>query len=86
MCGGHFVRMLVPLTTKPAEQVVQIPAASAAALHTLCPVCGAAITPGFLWCPKCGAALKAHACAYCGQAINPGEKACDFCGAPANKR
>ena len=86
MCGGHFVRMLVPAVTGSVEQSALSPEARAVSPHVPCPACGAATTPEFTWCPKCGAALKTHPCVYRGQTIGPGDKTCGFCGAPANKR
>jgi primosomal protein N' len=85
MCGGHFVRGLVPLIITPAEQTAPVQNTRGFVSQTMCPTCGMAITPEFSWCPKCGSALKSHACAYCGQTINPGDKTCTFCGAPAHK-
>jgi uncharacterized OB-fold protein len=86
MCGGHFVRMLVPVVTGSVEQAPRSPEMNAVIRYVPCPACGAATTPEFTWCPKCGTALKTHPCAYCGQTISPGDKTCVFCGAPANKR
>jgi len=83
MCGGHFVRMFVPVLTGSVEQAVRAPEARAVFLNIPCPTCGSAITPEFTWGPKCGAALKVHPCAFCGQTISPGDKTCGFCGAPA---
>ena len=85
MCGGHFVRMLVPLVTNSVEQTARMTDARAVNPQVPCPTCGTAITPEFAWCPKCGASLKAHPCDYCGQTINPGDNTCSFCGAPPNK-
>jgi len=85
MCGGHFVRSLIPLAVSQAGQVMPIPVVKAGSSQQPCPACGTAITPEFAWCPKCGASLRVHPCAYCGQTISPGDKLCKFCGAPSNK-
>ena len=86
MCGGHFVRMLVPVITASTEQITRMPAARAAIVHTPCPNCGSTIIPEFAWCPKCGAMLRTRLCSYCGQIVGPGDKTCTFCGAPPSKR
>jgi RecJ-like exonuclease len=86
MCGGHFVRMLVPVVTGSVEQVTRSPEIKAATRYVPCPTCGAATMPEFTWCPKCGAALKAYPCPYCGQTASAEDKTCSFCGAPATKR
>jgi RNA polymerase subunit RPABC4/transcription elongation factor Spt4 len=84
MCGGNFVRMLIPLANLPVGQTGPTVNGSAVSSQIPCPNCGTAITPEFAWCPKCGAALKPHPCAYCGQTISPGDKSCSFCGARSN--
>lgn len=84
MCGGHFVRMLVPAVTASVGQTTPIQDVKVIATHVPCPTCGAVIAPEFSWCPKCGSALRPRACSYCRQTVNPGDKTCSFCGAPPN--
>ncbi|HBG74743.1 MAG TPA: hypothetical protein DDW79_04700 [Anaerolineae bacterium] len=86
MCGGNLVRMLIPLTSNPVEQVARTHNTRTDSSEPSCSNCGTATSPEFVWCPKCGASLNAHPCAYCGQTISPGEQTCRFCGASANKR
>jgi len=86
MCGGKFVRMLIPLTSMPLEQAGRTPNGSTAPSQSTCSSCGSLITPAFAWCPKCGNSLRAHPCAYCGQTISSGVDFCRYCGASANKR
>jgi hypothetical protein len=48
MCGGHFVRMLVPVVTGSVEQATRSSTeARAVSPHVPCPTCGAATMPEF---------------------------------------
>jgi RNA polymerase subunit RPABC4/transcription elongation factor Spt4 len=44
-----------------------------------CPQCGAAVEPGFSFCPRCRHALK-PACPHCQRSVDPGDKFCPYCG------
>jgi RNA polymerase subunit RPABC4/transcription elongation factor Spt4 len=45
-----------------------------------CSRCGAAVRPGFAFCPNCGAALK-PSCPQCRRPVEPGWSHCPNCGA-----
>jgi RNA polymerase subunit RPABC4/transcription elongation factor Spt4 len=44
-----------------------------------CTGCGAAVKPGFTYCPKCGTEVR-PACSSCGKAIEPDWLNCAYCG------
>lgn len=44
-----------------------------------CPQCGAAVEPGFGFCPRCSSRLNA-VCPHCQRSVNAGDKFCPHCG------
>ncbi len=44
-----------------------------------CPQCGAAVEPGFAFCPRCQCRLNA-VCPQCQRGVNAADKFCPYCG------
>jgi predicted RNA-binding Zn-ribbon protein involved in translation (DUF1610 family) len=50
-------------------------------LSNFCTGCGAAVRPGFAYCPQCGAGM-AIACKKCNRVSQEGWTHCAYCGTP----
>ena len=50
-----------------------------------CPQCGAAVEPGFGFCPECRSPLHA-VCPHCQRGVNAATKFCPYCGGDLENR
>jgi RNA polymerase subunit RPABC4/transcription elongation factor Spt4 len=52
------------------------------AQRTLCPECGAGVSPDFMACPSCGTRVGGG-CPHCNRPLQPGWKFCPYCARSA---